>query len=64
MLSNLSSAARGVLSKKTMSGKSVGRNMGPQNLYAVLTILSCFLLAPMFLAKEGLGFFTAAAELV
>ena len=35
MLSNVSSSARGVLSKKTMSGKKIGENLDAQNLYAV-----------------------------
>ena len=38
MGSNLSSALRGILAKKTMGG-GVGENMTEANLYAVLTIL-------------------------
>ena len=56
MLSNVSSAARGVLSKKTMSGKKIGENMDAQNLYAVLTAMSSLILIPMMLAVEGTGF--------
>jgi len=59
MLSNVSSAARGVLSKKTMSGKKIGENLDAQNLYAVLTALSTIILIPAMLAIEGTGFFTA-----
>lgn len=59
MLSNVSSAARGVLSKKTMSGKEIGENLDAQNLYAVLTAMSTLILIPTFLAIEGLGFFKA-----
>jgi len=59
MLSNVSSAARGVLSKKTMSGKKIGENLDAQNLYAVLTALSTIILIPTMLAIEGTGFFTA-----
>jgi len=59
MLSNVSSSARGVLSKKTMSGKAIGENLDAQNLYAVLTTMSCFVLIPLMLAVEGTGFFTA-----
>jgi solute carrier family 35 protein E1 len=60
MLSNVSSAARGVLSKKTMSGKKIGENLDPQNLYAVLTAMSTLILIPLTLAIEGTGMFKAA----
>jgi solute carrier family 35 protein E1 len=59
MLSNVSSAARGVLSKKTMSGKKIGENLDAQNLYAVLTAMSTFILLPLMFAFEGTGFFGA-----
>lgn len=59
MLSNVSSAARGVLSKKTMSGKQIGENLDAQNLYAVLTAMSTLILIPLMLGIEGTGFFTA-----
>jgi solute carrier family 35 protein E1 len=64
MLSNVSSSARGVLSKKTMSGKKIGENMDAQNLYAVLTAMSTLILIPMAFALEGTGFFTAFKDLV
>jgi len=64
MLSNVSSAARGVLSKKTMTGKQIGENLDAQNLYAVLTAISTIALIPMALAMEGTGFFTAFNEVV
>jgi len=64
MLSNLSSAARGVLSKKTMSGKQIGENLDAQNLYAVLTAMSTLVLIPLSLAIEGTGFFSAFNEAV
>jgi len=64
MLSNVSSAARGVLSKKTMSGKQIGENLDAQNLYAVLTAMSTVILIPLMLAVEGTGFFTAFKGLV
>lgn len=64
MLSNVSSAARGVLSKKTMSGKKIGENLDAQNLYAVLTAMSTVILIPMMLALEGTGFFTAFSKVV
>merc|ERR1719384_2198171 len=59
LLSNVSSAARGVLSKKTMSGKKIGENMDAQNLYAVLTAMSTLILLPTMLAFEGTGMFSA-----
>jgi len=64
MLSNVSSAARGVLSKKTMSGKQIGENLDAQNLYAVLTALSTIILIPTAFAIEGTGMFTAFNKLV
>ena len=64
MLSNVSSAARGVLSKKTMSGKKIGENLDAQNLYAVLTAMSTLILIPTMLALEGTGFFSAFNKVV
>lgn len=64
MLSNVSSAARGVLSKKTMSGKKIGENLDAQNLYAVLTAMSTAILIPLMLAIEGTGMFSAFGKLV
>lgn len=64
MLSNVSSAARGVLSKKTMSGKKIGENLDAQNLYAVLTGISTLMLIPMAFALEGTSFFKAFADKV
>lgn len=64
MLSNVSSSARGVLSKKTMSGKKIGENLDAQNLYAVLTAMSTVILIPLMLAIEGLGMFKACNKLV
>jgi len=64
MMSNVSSSMRGVLSKKTMSGKSIGENMDAQNLYAVLTAMSTVLLIPMMLATEGTGFLKGFADAV
>jgi len=64
MLSNVSSAARGVLSKKTMSGKKIGENLDAQNLYAVLTAMSTVILIPLMLAMEGTGMFKAFGEVV
>merc|ERR1712115_648166 len=64
MLSNLSSSARGVLSKKTMSGKQIGENLDAQNLYAVLTAMSTLILLPLCYAVEGTGMFGAFKEVV
>lgn len=64
MLSNVSSAGRGVLSKKTMSGKKIGENLDAQNLYAVLTAISTLILIPLTLAFEGTSFFSAFKALV
>lgn len=64
MLSNVSSSARGVLSKKTMSGKKIGENLDAQNLYAVLTAMSTVILIPMMLAVEGTKFFPAFKNVV
>jgi solute carrier family 35 protein E1 len=64
MLSNVSSAARGVLSKKTMSGKKIGENLDAQNLYAVLTAMSTLILIPLMLAVEGTGMFKACGDLI
>jgi len=64
MLSNVCSSARGVLSKKTMSGKKIGENLDAQNLYAVLTALSTIILIPLALAVEGTGFFSSFKNVV
>jgi len=51
MGSNLSSAMRGILAKKTMGG-GVGENMTEANLYGVLTILATLFIIPIALAVE------------
>mmetsp|Transcript_17217 Transcript_17217/g.41138 ORF Transcript_17217/g.41138 Transcript_17217/m.41138 type:complete len:313 (-) Transcript_17217:11-949(-) len=51
MLSNLSSALRGILAKTTMGG-GVGENMSEANLYGVLTIMAFVFLIPISLAIE------------
>merc|ERR1712078_828148 len=51
MLSNVSSALRGILAKKTMGG-GVGENMTEANIYAVLTILSTIFILPITFALE------------
>lgn len=45
MLSNLASASRGIVSKKTM-GARMGQNLTAMNLYAVLTIMATIILSP------------------
>jgi len=64
MMSNVSSSLRGVLSKKTMSGKKIGENMDAQNLYAVLTAMSSVMLIPAMLALEGTSFLKGFASAV
>jgi len=51
MLSNISSALRAILAKKTMGG-GVGENMTEANIYGVLTILATIFLLPVSLAIE------------
>jgi len=52
MVSNVSSAARGIVGKLQM-GKSLGKNMDAMNLYAVMTILAAIMCLPVTLAMEG-----------
>mmetsp|Transcript_31065 Transcript_31065/g.29662 ORF Transcript_31065/g.29662 Transcript_31065/m.29662 type:complete len:373 (+) Transcript_31065:111-1229(+) len=52
MVSNVASAARGIVGKMNM-GKPQGQNMNAVNLYAVMTILSTIILAPVCFAVEG-----------
>ena len=61
MLSNVSSALRGILAKKTMGG-GVGENMNEVNLYAVLTIISFIFLLPISLAVEPVAKVQAAVS--
>ena len=52
MMSNIASASRGIVSKKTMNHK-VGRHLNAMNLYAVLTILATLILFPVATMMEG-----------
>lgn len=52
MVSNVASAARGIVGKSSMS-KPPGKNMNAANLYAVMTILASVLVLPVTLAMEG-----------
>ena len=56
--SNVAFASRAVLSKATMD-KPVGENMGPANLYGMLTIIAFILSFPFALYYEGPGFLAA-----
>jgi len=51
ILSNVSSALRGILAKTSMSG-GVGENMTEANIYGVLTILATIFLLPVSLLVE------------
>lgn len=51
MISNVASAARGIVGKVSM-GKPLGKNMDAPNLYAVMTILSSIILLPVCLGIE------------
>ena len=52
MLSNLASAGRGIVGKKTI-GKRLGQKMSAANLYACLTIIATCFLIPVALLMEG-----------
>jgi len=52
MVSNIASAARGIVGKKTMVTPP-GKNMNAVNLYGVMTILATIILTPFTLLIEG-----------
>eukprot|EP00903_Cladosiphon_okamuranus_P013807 g12850.t1 len=52
MGSNLAASTRAILSKRSM-GMDMGKNMTPENLYAVLTIMSSAMLLPLSAVVEG-----------
>merc|ERR1719258_278357 len=56
--SNVAFASRAVLSKATMQ-KPVGENMGPANLYGMLTIIATIVSLPFALYYEGPDFMNA-----
>ena len=58
MTSNIAFASRAVLSKATMD-KPVGENMGPANLYGMLTIIATVLTLPFWAYFEGPNFLAA-----
>jgi len=61
MLSNVSSAGRGVLSKGLM-GKSIGENLTAPNLFGVLTIIAFVIMIPVSLFFEPPSVISAAIE--
>ena len=61
MLSNVSSALRGILAKTSMGG-GVGENMNEANLYAVLTMIAFAVLLPVSLAVESPKAITTAID--
>eukprot|EP00612_Vaucheria_litorea_P004557 CAMPEP_0171461842 /NCGR_PEP_ID=MMETSP0945-20130129/6124_1 /TAXON_ID=109269 /ORGANISM="Vaucheria litorea, Strain CCMP2940" /LENGTH=395 /DNA_ID=CAMNT_0011988261 /DNA_START=40 /DNA_END=1227 /DNA_ORIENTATION=+ len=52
MGSNVAAASRAILAKKSMSAPK-GTNMGPANLYGVLTIIATIVLVPIAAILEG-----------
>jgi len=58
LTSNVAFASRAVLSKATMQ-KPVGENMGPANLYGMLTIIATVLTLPFAFYFEGPSFLAA-----
>lgn len=52
MVSNVASAMRGIVGKKTMT-KPIGKNMDAANVYGVMTILSTFMCLPVAWWLEG-----------
>eukprot|EP00401_Gymnodinium_catenatum_P058625 CAMPEP_0117601494 /NCGR_PEP_ID=MMETSP0784-20121206/77063_1 /TAXON_ID=39447 /ORGANISM="" /LENGTH=56 /DNA_ID=CAMNT_0005404221 /DNA_START=427 /DNA_END=593 /DNA_ORIENTATION=+ len=52
MVSNVASASRGIVGKKSM-GEPPGKNMNAANLYAVMTIIASVFCLPIALFLEG-----------
>jgi solute carrier family 35 protein E1 len=52
MLSNLASAGRGIVGKKTLD-QSWGKSMSASNIYAILTMMATCFLIPLALLMEG-----------
>ena len=52
-LSAVTSATKAILSKKVLSGKPLGENLTPANMFAVLTILGFCMILPASLLMEG-----------
>eukprot|EP00614_Pseudopedinella_elastica_P029696 CAMPEP_0172616856 /NCGR_PEP_ID=MMETSP1068-20121228/68276_1 /TAXON_ID=35684 /ORGANISM="Pseudopedinella elastica, Strain CCMP716" /LENGTH=390 /DNA_ID=CAMNT_0013422447 /DNA_START=71 /DNA_END=1243 /DNA_ORIENTATION=- len=60
LLSAVTSAMKAILSKKVLSGKPLGENLTPSNMFSVLTIMGFFMILPLSLAIEGPATVTAA----
>ena len=58
--SAVTSASKAILGKKVLDGKSLGKNLTPGNMFAVLTILGCFMILPASMLIEGPSKFSAA----
>ena len=52
-LSAVTSAMKAILSKKVLSGKPLGENLTPSNMFSVLTILGFLMILPLSLVIEG-----------
>lgn len=52
-LSAVTSACKAILSKKVLSGKPLGENLTPSNMFAVLTIMGFLMILPLSLVIEG-----------
>mmetsp|Transcript_4777 Transcript_4777/g.10083 ORF Transcript_4777/g.10083 Transcript_4777/m.10083 type:complete len:420 (+) Transcript_4777:76-1335(+) len=52
-VSAVTSASKAILSKKVLDGKPLGENLGPANMFAVLTILGFLFILPASILIEG-----------
>jgi solute carrier family 35 protein E1 len=53
VLSAVASASKAILSKKVLTGKPLGENLTPANMFGVLTILGFLFILPVSLLLEG-----------
>jgi solute carrier family 35 protein E1 len=63
MMSNLASASRGIVGKKTINQR-VGKNLTAQNLYAIMTILATLVLLPLTALLEGPAWAPTVSRLI
>lgn len=63
MISNIASAARGIVGKKSMK-KPIGKNMNAPNLYAIMTILSSIATLPLCLLLESQSYKIVLTKIV
>lgn len=63
MISNIASAARGIVGKKSMK-KPIGKNMNAPNLYAIMTILSSIATLPLCLLLESQSYKVVLTKIV